>query len=326
MKDYYKEKAVSNSSLSWLKVSPKYFKLKLDKDIDEFEPQFFKEGRQIHAYILEPKEFDKEFEFLEYTVPSSPQQKTFCKTFANSKKGKKDEKLLAAYKEAYSSKESDEKLLEKAKKLEKDNKSYIKFIKLSKVKTVLPISMMHKLNKIRSAIMSHRKARELMFNENNATFGNNDKLFIKNEIDIFWEYPEPYVLPCKSMIDRLIIDHENKEVIMVDLKTTSHLAEFKEKALEYEYNRQMAFYWMALQWYFKHELKLDASDYKKTSYIVAVTKQDPIETKVYKVSENTLLQGFKQIENLIPSLKYHWDNDKWDYPMNYYEGEGIEII
>lgn len=326
MKEYYNEKAVSNSSISWFQKSPKFFKMMLDKEIDETTPSYFEKGQQVHMYLLEPEEFEKEYSFLDFETPRSKQQKDFCESFARMRKGIKEEKLIRAYKKAYTTKEDDEKVLVKAKKLSEDYPDYIKYIKQSQVKKILPQSMLLKLNDIRIAVLSHKKAKELMFNEHHSTFGNTDKLFIANELAIYWKYPKPYDVQCKSMMDRLIIDHENKEITMVDLKTSSHLPEFKDKALEYRYHRQIAFYWLAIHWYFKYELKLNIENYIKKSYIVAVSTTEPTEVRVFKITDQKLLDGMLEIERVMPEIKYHFEHDKWDYPMNYYEGDGIDLI
>lgn len=326
MKDYYSIKRVSNSSLSWFQQSPKYFKLMLDKEIEEESKSYYEKGQEIHMYLLEPEEFDKKYTFFDYTLPKSPQQKQFCEAFANLKKGKKDEKLLKAYRTAYVSKESDEIVLEKAKNLEKDYQEYIKYLKMRfQYEKVLPGSVLNQYNEIKLNLLSHKKARELMFNEEQSLFGNTDKLFIKNEIPIEWVHPTTRI-ECKSMLDRLVIDYEKKVVKMIDLKTSSHIAEFKDKALEYRYHRQLAFYWMALYWYFANELHLDINEFTKETYIVAVSTKTPTETKVYKVSDIRLTEGLQEIDVLMKELKWHFDNNEWDYPRSYYEGEGIEIL
>jgi len=325
MKDYYKEKKVSNSSLSWFQVSPKYFKLMLDKEIEEIIPSYFEKGQEIHMYILEPEEFDKQYIFMDYPQPKSSQQKAFCETFSRLRKGKKDEKLIKAYKSAYSTKENDEIILEKAKKLVKDFEDYIKYLKLShKYTKILPTKVLNDYNNIKHSLLTHKKARELMYNETNATFGNSDKLYIKNELPIYWVYKNG--IPCKSMVDRIIINHEEKKVILVDLKTSSHLSEFADKAIEYKYNRQLAFYWIAVGWYFKNELNLDIDEYEKETFIVATSTKEIPETKVFKMSERRLLEGLEEIEKLMNELKWHFDNNEWEHSRLYYEGEGIELI
>jgi hypothetical protein len=325
MKDYYKEKCVSNSSLSWFQNSPLFFRMMLDGEINQSTPSYFEKGSQIHMYLLEPEEFEKEYDFMSYETPKSKQQKEFTETFARAKKGTKDEKLISAYRNSYSTKEGDDKVLIKAKELANSYQEYIKYIKQSQVKKILPTTMMHTLNKIRSSVLSHKKARELMYNEEHLTFGNTDKLFIKNEFPIYWSYPNSE-LSCKSMMDRLIIDHDKKIVTMVDVKTTSHMSDFVSKALEYKYNRQIAFYWMAIHWYFKNELNINMDEYEKKSYIVAVSTTSPTETKVFNISDRKLIDGMEEIEKLMFELDWHFKNEKWDYPRSYYEGEGIEVI
>jgi hypothetical protein len=327
MKEYYKVKKVSNSSLSWFQQSPKYFKLMLDKEIEEETKSYYEKGEQTHQYILEPEEFDKNYIFLDYETPKSAQQKAFCETYARAKKGTKDEKLIKAYKDAYSTKEVDTKILEKANELAKTYESYIKYTKLSTMyKCVLSNSMNQQLNESRKSLLEHEKGKELMYNENHSTFGNTDSLFIANEFEIYWTYPHTEV-ECKSMIDRIIIDHENKKVTLVDLKTSSHIAEFKEKFFEYKYYRQMAFYWMAIYWHFKNVLTdKNFDEYIKETFIVVIGTKDPIEVKVFEVTEPTLNIGMLEIHPLIKQLEWHFKEDKWGYTKDYYEGKTTEKI
>jgi len=326
VKDYYKIKKVSNSSLSWFQISAKYFNEKFNERIDDGpEPSYFKKGRSIHEYILEPKEFDKHYVFLDYETPKSKQQKDFCESFARQRLGKKDEKLVRAYKKAYSTKETDDKILDKAKGLEKTFKSYIKYIKIKPLYAeILSESMLLKLNEIRKEILEHKKSKELFYNELYDTFGNTDKLFIQNELQIEWKHPMD--IECKSMLDRVVINHEKKLIQLIDIKTTSHLNEFKESFSEFRYYRQMTFYWMALQWYLEKELQLKMDDYEKETYIVAISTSKLTEIKVFKIREQQLLDGFNEIDRLMIDLSWHFKNNKWDYSKSYYEGEGIEYI
>ena len=326
MKEYYKVKKVSNSSLSWFQTSPKYFKLMLDKEEEEIKKSYFEKGEQIHQYILEPQEFDKNYIFLDYDTPKSAQQKEFCESFAYAKKGTKEEKLLNAYKKAYTTKESDEKILEKATQLAKSYESYIKYIKISPIYAdVLSNSMNNQLNESRIALLDHQKGKELMFNEQNSTFGNTENLFIHNEFEIYWTAPNG--VECKSMIDRIIIDHENKIIKLVDLKTSSHFSEFKSKFMEYKYYRQMAFYWMAILWYFKNKLTdKNFDEYSKETYIVVIGTRTPIEVKVFEVTDQKLKEGLFEITPLLSDLEWHFKEDKWGYSKDYYEGRMTEKL
>lgn len=324
MKDYYTIKKVSNSSLSWFQVSPKYFRMMLDKEIEEENQFIYEKGEIVHSYILEPTDFDKNYVFLDYETPKSAQQKSFCETFARAKKGTKDEKLIKAYKESYSTKENDDKILEKSNELAETYKKYIQSIKLSTIKKVLSISMKNKLEEIKEKLMNHRITKDLLYNEQYNIFGNTEELIVNNEMPIYWSYPNN--IECKSMLDRLIIDHKNKKIILVDLKTTSSFKDFKEKFIDYKYFRQMAFYWLALKSYFTENKINGFNDYTKETYIITINMKEPTEVKVYSVTEKTLSLGLDEIESIMKQLKWHFDNDLWDYPMNYYEGKGIEEI
>lgn len=324
MKDYYKIKRVSNSSLSWLQVSPKYFKMMLDKEIEEENAFIFEKGEMVHCFILEPKEFDKNYVFLDYDAPKSQQQKDFCDHVARYKDKNKSNLLIRAYKESYSTKESDEKVLEKAKLLANQFKDYIKSIKLSTVKKVLSNNMKNKLDEIKIKLMDHKIARELLFDKEEWMYSSSNEVDTHNEFPIMWTYPGG--VDCKSMLDRIIIDHANKIIKIVDLKTTSSFKEFREKFNDYSYYRQMAFYWLAIKSYFKESNLQGFDDYKKETYVIAINMKEPTEVKVYSVQDHTLNRGLDDIELLMKQLKWHFDNDLWDYPMSYYEGAGVEEI
>jgi len=190
---------------------------------------------------------------------------------------------------------------------------------------ILPTRMFDQLNEIKLNLRNHIKAKELLFNDEHAVFGNSDKLFMQNEFPIYWEYPNG--LKCKSLIDRLIIDYEKKTVTLVDLKTSSQLYNFKEKFNEYSYYRQLTFYWLAIFWYFKNELKLSIDDsWTKDTFIVAVGSIEPFEAKVFEITEPTLNKGMLEIAPLMDQLKWHFDNDKWDYDTKYYDNILVDKI
>ena len=326
MKEYYKVKRVSNSSLSWFQNSPKYFKLMFDKEISEKTESYFEKGEQIHQYILEPEEFDKNYIFLDYETPKSAQQKQFCESFGSYKKGTKEEKLIRAYKEAYTTKESDEKVLEKATQLAKTYDSFIKYIKIAPMYTsILSNSMRNQLNESRTSLLEHVKGKELMYNEDNSLFGNTPELFIQNEFQIFWTFPNG--VECKSMIDRIVIDHKNKKIALIDLKTSSHLPEFKDKFKEYRYYRQLAFYWLAIHWYFKNNLTdKNIAEYQKETYVVAIGTKDPIEVKVFEITDQSLTEGLNEIDQIMRELDWHFKENKWDHTRLYYEGITTEKL
>jgi hypothetical protein len=309
-KDYYNIKKVSSTSLSWFEQSPLYFKMRLDKEIDEENAFIYKKGKYVHSFILEPENFDKEYVFLDFEAPKSPQQKDFCSKVARFKSGSKDEILLRAYKECYTTKESDEKVLEKAKALADEYKKYIKSIKVSTIKVVLPTSVKTKLYEIRSKLFEHKVANKLF------TVHYNPNIHVYNEYPIEWTHNG---VECKSMLDRVIINEENHTITIVDLKTSADYDQFEKKFFDYKYYRQLAFYYGAVQ----NTFNMPYQGYTINCYVIAINTKEPTEIKVYNISSETLNKGFNEIETLTEQLKWHFDNNQWEYTKDYYEGAGI---
>lgn len=319
MDSYYDIKRVSSSSLKWFEMSPRYFKLKFDGAIEEEDQFKYKKGKIIHFLTLEPSKFDEEYMVLDYSIPKSQQQIAFCDHVARYKEDSEEELLLRAYKNAYVAKEKDEIILEKARLLANTHKDYIQFIKNSTTKSVITKEYYDYLMNIKSSLFNHKIASQLLFKDEINMFKSNNEYQSFTEYPIFWDYQNG--VPCKSMIDKLIIDHENKIIKLVDLKTSSDIYDFKSKIQEYKYYRQLSFYWKAIESEFP-----ELSEYSRETYIVAVNTKEPFEVLVYSVSNDTLEKGNKEIHEIMTKLKWHFDKDLWEYDIEYYEGTGIETI
>ena len=321
VQSYFDIKAISASSLKWFEQSPLYFRKMLDKEIEQAPQRFFEFGTQAHMKILEPERFEKEYCTLDFKTPSSEQQKKFCEDYVSFPAKKVEDKAVYAYKNNYVSKESDDKIKEKAVKLKEQLHDYIQYLKKrTEVKDVLNRSTWAKLEDINNLVHNHIKAKELLFSDIS------ENIFVANEFEIMWEFPTKG-LPCKSAIDRLIIDHNTKTIKLVDIKTTSNIAEFKQRFQELKYSRQMAFYWMAIAWYFKNTLNRDDFfEYTQETYIVCIGKGDLQEVKVYELTIDTLNEGYDSMLKLIEELEWHWKNELWEHSRDYYTGNYMEKL
>ena len=117
----------------------------------------------------------------------------------------------------------------------KQEKNYIEYLKQKDNKKVISFADLNMLKTIKSNLESHKKANELLFNYSK-TFE------VHNEFHINWEFPnasELGDLSCKSLLDRVMIDHTNKKIILIDLKTTSHLYDFNISMNEFGYYSQL---------------------------------------------------------------------------------------
>lgn len=337
-------KGISNSSLTWFRLSPKYFRDKVDRKIEESEANYLELGTKLHYYLLQPSKFDDLYIYLTHPIPSNPKQKEFCIKFAGSTNYRNTEKELAKeiYKELYSvEKKSDAKIESEAMKLVEQYSEYINYLKKADVyKDVINFSTNKFLNDAKQGVNSHKKARELMSTMGYSTSQNvlTEDYVEVNEATIYWEHPEIKVngepIVCKSRIDRLIIDHMNKVIKLVDLKTTYSLLTFPTKFKEYKYDEQLTFYWMAIAYMFsKVYPDKKFSEYTKETYIVAISTNPsdsiylvPVECKVFKIEDESLNDSLDAIETTLKEMVWYLENDLWDHTREYYEGDGTEII
>lgn len=324
MKDEYREsKRISNSSLTWFQISPKYFQQRLNQEVEEETSKSLVWGDMVHKYILEPKVFNETFVVLDYETPTSQQQKDFCLQVAiqKDKAGLTDENLIKIYKTNYKIKASNDKVLGLATELKEKYDNYIQYLILQTKKVIINSKQLEKLEQIKQLITNHVKANQLIFEKDGI-----------NELPIYWLYKDELndikELECKSKLDRVIIDKENKSITLVDVKTTFDISNFKESVDKYNYARQLAFYWLALGSYFETEMiGEDFDEYTKNTYIVAInTMNNREEVRVFEITESLLNQGLEEIVTVMAELNWHFNNNKWDHTLRYYTNDGVDKL
>tara|TARA_R110000824_G_scaffold50657_4_gene141294 strand:- start:410 stop:1018 length:609 start_codon:yes stop_codon:yes gene_type:complete len=140
------------------------------------------------------------------------------------------------------------------------------------------------------------------------------------EKEILWTHQG---FKVKSIIDNLILDKERKLVTVTDLKTTSKSPyNFIRSYTSYGYYRQIAIYKLAVLDYLA-ELGEDPTEYDFKTYIVALQTTGLYECVVYEPDSLDLSIAIDEFESLLARLKWHQDHNHWDYPMEYYNNNGI---
>jgi hypothetical protein len=332
-KNYYKLKGlVSNSSLNALEVSQKLFKKYLEGIVDEDPKDYLRFGQLVHLKVLEPMEFTKDVLVYDYETPKSAQQKGFIEDVAalgtDELNGEKitDIQLVTCYTNNYSTKESEEKILEKANKLMSTFNKYLKYLKVKDIKTVISSREVEKIEAIEANLRTHKAANELLFSTNPAFDNGKDYAF--NEFEMHWEYDG---VKCKSLADRIVIDTEKKIIKLVDYKTTAKLYKFNESFYSYNYDRQLVFYRMAIKASFDKLEKLigrddvDLKEFDFEMYIVASDTLD-YDSRVFKIEEEDLEEALIKIPELLTRAKWHIQNDEWNFHMEYYSNDGYESL
>lgn len=324
---YYEDLTrISNSNIGWfLKKGPRYLKEMLDGK-EGLKASFLDKGTMIHEYILQPDKFWKDYIILDFAVPKVKQQKTLLEFYSTARLvdplASEDHILLMSYEAAYNNNKSEEKKIQEAKELVELYQNYIEYFRNKDSKKVISFADLNVLKAIKENMENHKKANELLF-KYPETFE------VHNEFHINWEYPNASSLgdlPCKSLLDRVMIDHTNKKIILVDIKTTADIYNFKHSIEEFDYCRQLAYYWLAIHWYFKNELKLNIEEYEYETYIIAVQSHDGYEVRVFKFNPETIEERLVTIDYAIKRIAWHKNNDLWDHMKEYYDEDGAELL
>lgn len=315
-KEYRAHPAVSNSSLGWLEVSPRHFVARINKELEDESTPSLDMGTLIHILALEPERV-KEYVIIPEGLkfPSSKQQKEMCEVIID---GTLDleEGFELLYPQYYSTKGKSDKAVKKAvADLCKELGPYIDFKVKSRDKTIIQPDVFEQASYCEMQLHEHKKASKLLF-------GNEEAL---NELEIYFkvnvELPSGNLeeIECKSKIDRLVFNHKKKEVYLIDLKTTSKIGSSFHKSVEfYDYDRQLAFYKLAVESYLQEK---GLEGYTIIPYFVVVETIGFNEVYVYKVPEEVIEYGEDKYIELLDRLAFHIKHG-FDYPKEYYEGDG----
>lgn len=318
--DYYSDNTrISNSAIGWfLKKGPRYLKDMLDGKEEGISAKYLDKGTMIHMYLLQPEEFWSNYMIIDYEKPKTAQQLAFCEAYFSSTEIVEEDKLINAYKASYSGNNmSKDAMLKKAKELQLKFTEYIEFLDKNQTYTIISFADLNMLKNIKKNIDSHIKANELLIDQPGVE--------CHNEFHINWE-AEKQGVSCKSLLDRVKIDHANKKITLIDLKTTADVYNFKHSVEEYDYYRQIAFYILALTWYMKDQ-GYDIEDYDIEAYIVAIQSNGNNEVRVFNMlNEKELLARKDLIADTLTEISYHYQTGNWDHTREYYENNGTESL
>lgn len=320
---YYSDSSrISNSAIGWfLKKGPKYLRDMLDGKEEGLKLPQLEKGTMIHEYILQPDEFWKDYIILDFAVPKVKQQKDLCELYYTYKQidplEDEDKLILNAYNAAYSNKKSDEVKLKEAKEILDLYSNYIEYYANKDSKKVISFADLDMLKKIKKNLEEHEAANKLLFNVP-TTYD------CHNEFHINWDWKD---VKCKSLLDRVMFDHVNKKVILIDLKTTSNVYNFKHSVEEFDYYRQLAFYLCAITWYLIEVLNYNPDDYDLECYIIAIQTNGNYEVRVFNMfNEEELLNRKNIISDTLQEISYHISSNNWEHTRAYYEYNGIEQL
>jgi len=319
--NYYAKDQISNSDLGELKQSPRRFVMRKQREM-QTKSAALELGTLIHKFALEPDEF-----IIANVEPVTGKMGEYIQAyFELEKTGLTDEEQIAEMAYAHSkykpSHTKPETVLKSFKK-KPENIAFYEFLKEADGKIALTAKDRQIVEGCLTSLRGHVVSNKLLFSESA------DKVEAFNEKEVYFKQHD---VDCKSKLDRIIVDHNNKTVTIADLKTTSnqvygeciplktdtgflmrdwHVTGFMYSCLQYSYYRQLAFYIEAV--------KAEYPDYKVEAFIVAVDTKGSYDVAVYQLPKEWLTEGNKEIKYLLSELKHYRETNNWSVKQGYEE-------
>jgi len=337
--NYFGVNAISYSMLRALSIGPAYYKFTKEQESEEKE--HFVIGTAVDCMLTEPDNF-WDTHYLDYSfneslnVPTGQMLKFIDFLVNNENCGELYENC---YNEAYEYAGFKQKKVDTVIDDFKNNyKDYYDAL-LSKKSTTesnknkqrLTTDQLKLINNICDSLKNNQFTAKYFNNTN-------DSVKVFNQLEIYWKFKG---LDCKSKLDKVLIDNENKLITIVDLKTTGNSTfSFSSSALKWRYDLQSCFYSTALYWlihesddvYWHHYKDYKFNGFK---FVVESTKSQGFPL-IYSCSDKFLdmgLKGFwnngkkyKGVLELVDDYKWYLEKDSWSYNREIIENNGeIEL-
>tara|TARA_R110002020_G_scaffold24074_1_gene79535 strand:+ start:2351 stop:3331 length:981 start_codon:yes stop_codon:yes gene_type:complete len=308
---YNKDYNFSYSSLNKLLFSPKLFyidyilkerELKTDKHLIE--------GKLLHLMLLQPEKLHEEFSIVPSKIPSDNVRKVLndLKQYNNLNMSELDDEILKAleYHNLYQSFKDDAKRLGKIQTSE--NAEYFQFL-LESGKDIIDNDMLTKATERVEMLKANKSVMSLM--EHTITDFEMDPIEVHNEKYLKCELLN-YKFGLQGYIDRYIIDHDSKEITIVDLKTTSKgLEKFAETVDYYRYWMQAVVYSILVIKNSEDKVQ----DYKINFKFAVIDNYDQV--YVFDVSDKTMQEWNHAFVEILDIANYHYTERNYNLPYEF---------
>lgn len=320
-KDLHKEKVFkqkiekgefkfSYSSLNRLQFAPSlFYKDYILKEKEERLDKHLIAGKLIHLLLLQPEEFNNQFVLMPSKLPSDSLKKVIKNitlyTDALTLDKVEDKIILDSLKEVglYQSLKDEAKRIAKVRTIE-CNDYYA--VASTTDKDVVDEDTFTKCTESVELIKENADVFALLQDE--PTDFEMDNLEVFNEVYLECDLGN-YSFGLKGYIDRYVIDHDKKEVKIIDVKTTGKtITDFPETVSFYKYWLQAAVYMVLVT----KNLGEDAKDYKISFNFIVIDKYNQI--YAFPVKQNTLSEWGLAMTDVLDEAEYHVTENRYDLP------------
>ena len=255
MKDLYDHR-ISISGLNLLARSPRAYKKYIEDPRDE-ESEALRKGSALDCMLTEPDEFKNRYAVSDSTPPGGMMGEFVrhylaYKSAAIDKECAEDSYIEDEIRDmAYKASGFKIKFEAVIKKFEADDiQKYIKFMKSSKGKTILsPIEYASALG-MKEMLLNNEVTKKYLID-----LPANPMVTSYDQMEIIWS-TKGY--KCKSILDKVLVLHESKQIIPIDIKTTSKgVGNFIQSFIRFGYFRQCSFYRDAIEYWLYNESGLE---------------------------------------------------------------------
>ena len=322
---YYDIKAISNSSLSKINSTqsghPKKYKAFMNGEEEKLNTLSLERGKLLHKWV----ENSDAFEVSEIEAPSE-MGIIWVKEVLRLEELNKDiiiteenldsifNKLILIAKDKLDIYNNIKKEFTIIEKFKKELLEYYTFLKYPSNKIALTKTTKNILFNCYQSLYTHPIANSLLFEQL-------EEVQVFNEQAIYFQIEN---VNCKSLLDRVIINHNNKTVKIIDLKTTSKpIANYPNEFAYYHTYRQLALYGKAIIELLKQLEYKDIEDYEISYHIVAVETIGQFTTQVFDIDIEWINKGIAEYLELIRLVQWHTSTNCWELTKDEYFGSNI---
>jgi hypothetical protein len=136
---------------------------------------------------------------------------------------------------------------------------------------------------------------------------------------IEWEFSG---LKAKSELDNLSIYHEDKKIVITEIKSNWEIEDFQRTYLKLRYDLAACYYDLAVQYWVAHEMK-ELEDYEiKFQFLVVDTSQQNLRPIIYTLTQGDLSYAYggfttkagykyKGLKDLVKEIKWCQETNNW---------------